>query len=630
MKKILVVLSFIGALLLALSVPAAAAEDTVAYISYTGSDTNDGLTPTTPKRSFGASSGSGAISLLQDGGTLVVVGKGYIGVDYSMPALSDTLTITSVYDGVDYKNASPADNPACAFKMYSGATMTINSDVIFDDIIMFQENNQNTIVISSGATLTVTDSVVFQSRTGVDYHYKIVIESGSTAILSEEAQEVFTIENNGGTLEIYGEEPDSEPDLEPEPEPEVTLEDFLQYANADAFLYYRVGTSSVSEYCGAFSDGIGYSLISSSGTLPSSGSMLRALRVLVPVSIVGDGTYLFNYYFSTISDVYSTYANSWYASSVVVHYADGTTEIVSVADNVASIDGFYANLTKNSFTDSLSQSGYVKTSLFSASFVVSDPEIIGFEVVYKGTTSSSSSADGGLFRITSEPMTIMNVTNATLTDVVTELNKVVVATQSSSTSISSSVSSAMQDVAEILKSSSTSQTEALQASLGELQKAIKEVTETMAEAVEEGTKSAMEEFFDDLKQKTQEAATSAINSVTAKIDETFPSMDSTKKTFQLVYGSVSSHEMLETITFPAGTITFPEDSASYMGGRTFTFWEETEIPLGEYFNQPIVKLLLIPLRFMFCLGFFKLIWEKIDAILCLVTLDGDYTWEEKR
>ena len=205
MKKILSVV--LAALLLACacSLTAFADDGTVAFVSWGGNDTNDGLSAATPKKSWGTFEGTGIASVIQNGGTLVTVGKAYLGGSYSLPALSAPLTITAVHDGVDYKNAEPADNPtAGVFKMASGAKFTINSDVTFDDIILFQENAQNTITVPLGATLTVTDKAVLMTKPGNDYHYKIVVEIGGTAILSQAAQEAFTIENLGGTVETYG------------------------------------------------------------------------------------------------------------------------------------------------------------------------------------------------------------------------------------------------------------------------------------------------------------------------------------------------------------------------------------------------------------------------------------------
>lgn len=204
MKKFLCLLLSVLMVAGALSLSAFAASDAVAFMNFAvGNDSNAGTSADAPKRSFGSTTGSGVISLLANGGTLVVTGKAYIGVaNFEFPAMPEELVITSNYDGVDYKNPSPESNPSCAFKMQSSATLTINSDVRFDDIILFQEGAQNTILVKSGTTLIMTDKVVMMTKEGNDYHFRIVIEPGATAILSEEVQNTMTIENNG-TLETY-------------------------------------------------------------------------------------------------------------------------------------------------------------------------------------------------------------------------------------------------------------------------------------------------------------------------------------------------------------------------------------------------------------------------------------------
>ena len=205
MKKILSIV--LAAILLACvcSFSAFAAEGTVAFVGWNGSDSNDGLTPATPKKSWKTFEDVGVMSLLQNGGTLVAVQKAYLGASYSLPAMSAPLTITAVHDGVDYRNAEKADNPdSGVFKMASGATLTLNSDVIFDNIILFQENVQNTIVVPLGVTLTITDTVDLLTKPGNDYHFAIKVEMGGTAILSKAAQETCTIENLGGTVKTYG------------------------------------------------------------------------------------------------------------------------------------------------------------------------------------------------------------------------------------------------------------------------------------------------------------------------------------------------------------------------------------------------------------------------------------------
>ena len=172
------------------------------FVDYAaGSDGNDGLTATTAKKLFGTASGKGLISLVKKGGTAVVSGKAYIGADYTLADVGAPITFTSYYNGVDYKNAEPATNPACAFKIAKAKTITLENDVIFDNIILFEEYDTNTIVVKSGKTLTFTDTVVFMSKNGT--HWTIELESGANLVLPESAKSVLTINNNGGTVSTY-------------------------------------------------------------------------------------------------------------------------------------------------------------------------------------------------------------------------------------------------------------------------------------------------------------------------------------------------------------------------------------------------------------------------------------------
>ncbi|MBQ4556780.1 MAG: copper amine oxidase N-terminal domain-containing protein [Clostridia bacterium] len=207
----------------------------VCFIDYAkGSDKNDGSSPSTAVKGYS----NGVTKILKTGGTLVVSGKSYMSGTsnanaYSLPVLGGPLTITSVYDGVDYKNPEPANNPACAFKLGSGTVLNISSDVIFDNIILFQENNQNTIHVNPGATLIITDTVVFLTKPGNDYHFKIEVESGAVAILSEEAQKVLTIEGNGDII-TYEPSAPIEPPVAEKTEVKLTVGSNTAYINGEA------------------------------------------------------------------------------------------------------------------------------------------------------------------------------------------------------------------------------------------------------------------------------------------------------------------------------------------------------------------------------------------------------------
>ena len=214
MKKfvslLLVLLLTLGAL-----PPSAAAADAVVYLdNVAGNDANDGSSAASPKKTFGALSGKGALGCVKNGGTVVVVGKAWVARDWTLPKAGGAITFTAAYGGTDYKDPTPETNPNTSFKMASGVALTIESDVVFDDIILFQENRQNTIAVKDGATLTITDKAVLLSKPGKDYHFRILLEEGATAVLSEEAQRVMTVEGDG-TLLTYAESKPAENPFKP-------------------------------------------------------------------------------------------------------------------------------------------------------------------------------------------------------------------------------------------------------------------------------------------------------------------------------------------------------------------------------------------------------------------------------
>lgn len=170
----------------------------IAFFSYAGNDANDGQSAATAKRGLGsASEGKGAASLLKKGGTLIVSGKGYIGNDYAWCVDGDT-TVTAVYGGVDYRNPEPASNPASgAVKMKPGATLTVASNLTFDNVILFQENAQCTLLVTGGATLTVNENVTSMSNR--DHFMKIYVTEGSTAIVNGG---IFSSVSGPGTIKI--------------------------------------------------------------------------------------------------------------------------------------------------------------------------------------------------------------------------------------------------------------------------------------------------------------------------------------------------------------------------------------------------------------------------------------------
>ena len=204
--------------------------DTVCYISFqTGNNDYDGLSAETPKKQLLTTEDNAAMGVLKDGGTLVAVGKLYIGGDYSMPELGSTLKITSNDGKANYKNGIPFENPSCAMKMKTGATLTLQSDVILDDLILFQEGAMNTIKVTNNSTLVIGDKIECMSNLASlnPCYMAIDVEKGSTVILNggtfEQVTGEGTIINNGATIQSESAETTSAPE-ETTAAPEVTAE----------------------------------------------------------------------------------------------------------------------------------------------------------------------------------------------------------------------------------------------------------------------------------------------------------------------------------------------------------------------------------------------------------------------
>ncbi len=212
MKKILSLM--LALVMLAVAMPVYAADtaapadlpyitnESVAFINYNGgSDDASGASASSAKKSFGAARSSGAVPLISNGGTLVASGRAYLSKNYTLPKTKSPILFTSVYGGTTYMNAEPATNPACAFKMASGAQFTIESDLILDDIIVFQEHAAATaFVVKSGATLVVGDGVKSMSKTGVKV--QIIVENGGRAIIGGGDFDVVC-QNGGEVVEGY-------------------------------------------------------------------------------------------------------------------------------------------------------------------------------------------------------------------------------------------------------------------------------------------------------------------------------------------------------------------------------------------------------------------------------------------
>lgn len=224
--------------------------DTKAYISFqAGDNILDGLSSMTPKKQLLTFEDNGVVSMLKDGGTLVATGKLYIGGNYVLPTLGSALLITSNDGTTDFKQPLPDNNPDCAMKIAINATLTITSDVIIDDIILFQEHAvSNAIEVTNGATLVIGDNIVCQSNPthGGNIYNGIVVREGCTAIVK--AGTFQYIAGDGEIIvsegvQIVGEAPEVLPTAIPE-ETEAPVESSEPAETGDASEPAETGDAS--------------------------------------------------------------------------------------------------------------------------------------------------------------------------------------------------------------------------------------------------------------------------------------------------------------------------------------------------------------------------------------------------
>ncbi|MBQ4557674.1 MAG: S-layer homology domain-containing protein [Clostridia bacterium] len=202
MKKIFITLLTVALIISAFALAAFAADepkvtcDAIGYVDFTnGNNNNDGLSAATAKKQLMSIDANGIISLMKDGGTMVVSGKLFIAGEYQMPKLGSTLFITSNDGTTDYKKLEPANNPACALKMSQGSSMKLYQDTIIDDIILFQETKEsNTISITAGCTLVIGEKVI---TVGSPYssepcYMSLYAEKGATLIVKSGTYQKIT------------------------------------------------------------------------------------------------------------------------------------------------------------------------------------------------------------------------------------------------------------------------------------------------------------------------------------------------------------------------------------------------------------------------------------------------------
>ena len=159
----------------------------VAYFSYTGKDTSNGLTASTMKKYI-----SPAFALLTNGGRLVIPAKGYASSDTNVAAVNGTVLITGQdVDGTFYYDPASPDVESAQKGMFMIAaqkTVTFNSDVIFDNVVILQRAcsavaNAANITIANNSTMVIGTGAQFLHNSAAVCNSKLTVEAGSTLIV---------------------------------------------------------------------------------------------------------------------------------------------------------------------------------------------------------------------------------------------------------------------------------------------------------------------------------------------------------------------------------------------------------------------------------------------------------------
>lgn len=146
-----------------------------------------------------------------------------------------------------------------------------------------------------------------------------------------------------------------------------------------------------------------------------------------------------------------------------------------------------------------------------------------------------------------------------------------------------------------------------QNSLADVKKSVEAVKDNLQSAQE----AADDSFYQKLKNEIVDVGNDAVNSITEQLDiDISPLLNS----FTSLYNSISTHSTTATVVLPAGLVS--------VGGTDYTFWEEQSVSLNDAFSNDSMQLLIIPFRFLIYIGFAFYVWNWIQKIENLVTLNG--------
>ncbi len=164
--------------------------DKVFYMSFGGDNAKDGLTKSTPKKTWGAVTENGIASLLTEGGTVVAVGKAYVGTTYTLPDNGgNTILFTAKdVDDTNYLDAATEFGTIVGYKGKAAHVFTLTGNVIFKDIGLLNRSSAATedtftFEVAEGAKVVVGTGVVFLNVEGGYAVPKLVVDEGGIAYL---------------------------------------------------------------------------------------------------------------------------------------------------------------------------------------------------------------------------------------------------------------------------------------------------------------------------------------------------------------------------------------------------------------------------------------------------------------
>lgn len=146
-----------------------------------------------------------------------------------------------------------------------------------------------------------------------------------------------------------------------------------------------------------------------------------------------------------------------------------------------------------------------------------------------------------------------------------------------------------------------------QNSLEDVKKSVEAVKDNLQSAQE----AADDSFYQKLKNEIVDVGNDTVASITEQLDiDISPLLNS----FTSLYDSISTHSTTATVVLPAGHVS--------IAGTDYTFWEEQSVSLNDAFSKESFQLLIIPFRFLIYIGFAFYVWNWIQKIENLVTLNG--------